>query len=193
MTTEHHQVLTGGEFDALFDGVRYSAFRYESLPVYGVDEEDDDLAAWLDGRAMAERSVRTDPWLARIARQTVVDDIDWCRVRHVTSPPSWYLAFEVPGYVESQAVGERILLTGERLWDGGDFWLLDRNTRRARAVLQHYDEDGNHIRNELVPPGSRVIRELTRVTADLIAVGEPLNGWLVRHQAELDAAAGVPG
>ncbi|MDN5930768.1 MAG: hypothetical protein L0I24_06860 [Pseudonocardia sp.] len=191
--TERYEPLTGDQFDALFNTVAVSAFRYEGLPVYGVDEEDDDLAAWRDGRAMAERSVRTDPWLARIARHTVVDDIAWCRVRHVTDPPSWYLAFEAPGYVESQAVGERILLTTERVWGGPDFWLLDRNTRRARAVIQFYDADGNHVRNELAPPGHRIIPELERATAALIAVGEPLNGWLVRHRAELDALAGVRG
>lgn len=189
MTGDNHQALTGPEFDALFDGLRHSAFRYEGLPVYGVDEEDDDLAAWQAGRAMAERSVRTDPWLARIARQTVVDGIEWCRVRHVSSPLSWYVAFELPGYIESQAVGERILLTGEQIWDGSDFWLLDRGTRRARAVLQSYDADGNHLGNELAPPGSRIIPELERATAALIAVGEPLNPWLVEHRHELHGIA----
>lgn len=189
--TERYEPLTGPQFDALFDSVRHSAFRYEGLPVYGVDEEDDDLAAWREGRPMAERSVRTDPWLARIARHTVVDGVDWSRVRHVTTPLSWYVAFEVSGYVESQAVGERILLTDQQVWGGRDFWLLDRGTRRARAVIQSYDGDGNHLGNQLAPPGSRIVAELEEVTRSLLAVGEPLNGWLVRHRAELDAVAGV--
>ena len=192
MTTEHHQALTGDEFDALFDGVLRSAFRYEGLPVYAVDEEDADLAAWRAGRAMAERSVRTDPWLTRIARQTIMDGVDWCRVRHVTSPPSWYVAWETAGYIESQAAGERILLTGRRLWDGPDFWLLDGDTRRARAVIQTYDADGRWLRNELVPTGSRLVFELERVAAELMRVATPLNQWLVEHRDELHAA-GVRG
>lgn len=192
MTSEHYQALTGDEFDALFDEVRKSAFRYEGLPVYAVDEEDEDLAAWRAGRAMAERSVRTDPWLTRIARQTVMDGVDWCRVRHVTSPPSWYVAFEVPGYIESQAVGERILLTERQVWDGPDFWLLDADTRRARAVIQTYGPGGEHIRNELVPPRSRLVNELERVADDLVRVATPLNQWIVEHRDELHGA-GVRG
>lgn len=192
MTTEHYRALTGEEFDALFDRVTRSAFRYEGLPVYGVDEEDDDLAAWRAGRPMAERSVRTDPWLARIARQTVVDRVDWCRVRHVTSPPSWYLAWEVAGYIESQAAGERILLTGQRIWSGPDFWLLDAGTPHARAVIQTYAPDGRHIRNELAPPRSPIVAELERVVPELIAAATPLNAWLVEHRDEL-RAAGVGG
>lgn len=192
MTSEHYQALTGDEFDALFDEVRKSAFRYEGLPVYAVDEEDEDLAAWRAGRAMAERSVRTDPWLTRIARQTVMDGVDWCRVRHVTSPPSWYVAFEVPGYVESQAVGERILLTERQVWDGPDFWLLDADTRHARAVIQTYGPEGEHIRNELVPPRSRLVNELERVADDLVRVATPLNQWIVEHRDELHGA-GVRG
>ncbi len=184
--------MTDDEFNTLFDTVTRSAFRYEGLPVYAVDEEDADLVAWRSGLPMAERSVRTDPWLARIARQRIVDGIDWCRVRHVTSPPSWYVAFEVSGYVESQAAGERILLTGDRVWDGPDFWLLDAGTRRARGVLQSYGEDGSHISNEFVPAGARIIPELVRAVDVLIAAATPLNAWLMEHRSEL-YGAGVHG
>lgn len=192
MTIEHDQALSADEFDALFDEVRYSAFRYEGLPVYAVDEEDEDLAAWRTGRAMAERSVRTDPWLARIALQTILSHVHWSRVRYVTSPPSWYVAWEVASYVESQAAGERILLTGEKLWDGPDFWLLDAGTPHARAVIQTYGPDGGHIRNELVPGGSQRVADLERLAPALVQAATPLNHWLVKHRDEL-LAAGVHG
>ncbi len=176
--------MTDDEFDALFDTVTRSAFRYEGLSVYAVDEEDADLVAWREGRAMAERSVRTDPWLARIARQTIVDGIDWCRVRHATSPPSWYLTWEIAGYIESQAVGERILLTGEPVWLGSDFWLFDAGTPTARGILQHFDELGAPIQQELVTDRT-LVAELEQAAERLVAAATPLNTWIVEHQDEL--------
>jgi hypothetical protein len=68
--------MTPEEFNAEFDKIRKSAFRFEGLAVYDIDEEDEDLVAWQRGLAMAERSVRTSPWLARIARQTVSDEVE---------------------------------------------------------------------------------------------------------------------
>lgn len=184
--------MTPQEFDTLFDGVTRSAFRYEGLPVYAVDEEDADLTAWREGMPVSERSVRTDPWLARIARQTVVDGIDWCRVRYAPSPLSWYVRWEIAdGYVESQAVGERILLTDLHVWDGPDFWLLDAGTPTARAVLQRFDEHGAPVEQALVTdPG--VVAELERAAERLIDAGLSLNAWIVEHRDELHGA-GVRG
>lgn len=180
--------MTDDEFNALFDTVEHSAFRYEGLPVYAVDEEDSDLAAWRAGAAMAERSVRTDPWLARIALQTVAHDIEWVRVRYAPSPLSWYVAWEVGGYVESQAAGERILLTSQRVWDGPDFWLLDAGTAQARGVIQTYKEDGSPISNDIVPAGSSAIEELEQAANALIRVSTELNPWIVAHRDELHRA-----
>lgn len=179
--------MTADEFNALFDTVTRSAFRYEGLPVYAVDEEDSDLIAWRAGLPMAERSVRTDAWLARIARQRIVHGIDWCRVRYVTSPPSWYVAFEISGYIESQAAGERILLIGDQMWDGPDFWLLDAGTPSARGILQSFDERGAPIEQELVTDPA-VVAELERAAERLVGVGLPLNAWLVEHRDELHGA-----
>jgi len=177
--------MTPDDFDALFDTITTSAFRFESLAVYAVDEEDSDVAAWREGRAMAERSVRTDPWLARIARQTIVDGIDWCRVRLVEHPLSWYLRFEVPGYVESQAAGERILLTDSRCgWEGGDFWLFDRGRPSAHAVLQSYDDTGSPTAFDHVT-GSPMLAQMERATARLIQSGTVLNRWMVDNDAAL--------
>lgn len=181
--------MTDDEFDALFDSVERSAFRYEGLPVYAVDEEDVDLVAWREGRAMAERSVRTDPWLRRIARQTVVHDVDWCRVRRTTSPPSWYLTWEIGAYLESQAAGERILLVDDEVWTGPDFWLLDAGAPGARAVLLHYDEHGAPTAQELVADSATVI-ELTGAAEALVRAATPLNEWVVDHRAELHAIGG---
>lgn len=183
--------MTDDEFDALFDTVERSAFRYEGLPAYSVDDEDSDLLAWREGRAMTERSVRTDPWLRRIARQTVLHDVDWCRVRQTTSPPSWYLAWEINSYIESQAAGERVLLTGDRIWTGPDFWLFDADGPDARAILMHYDDDGAPTGHELVR-GDPIVSELSRTAEMLIAAAVPLNRWIAEHRDELGGTGTGP-
>lgn len=178
--------MTLDEFNALFDSITRSAFRFEGLPVYAVDEEDADLAAWRAGRPVAERSVRTDPWLARIADQTINCGIDWSRVRYVPSPLPWYVRWEIEdGYAESQAVGERIWLTGDRsAWDGPDFWLFDAGTPGAHAVLQHYDEHGAPSGFEPVIERAALAR-LEVAARALTASATPLNRWIVEHRDEL--------
>jgi hypothetical protein len=184
--------VTPDEFDALFDGVTRSAFRYEGLPVYAVDEEDADLAAWREGLPVAERSVRTDPWLARIADQTINRGVDWCRVRYAPLPLSWYLRWEIAdGYLESQAVGERILLTDQQMWSGPDFWLFDAGTPDARGVLQRFDEHGAPVAQELVTDRA-VVQTLITAADALAEVAMPLNRWIVEHRDELHGA-GVRG
>ncbi len=180
--------MTPAQFDALFDTITSSAFRFEGLPLYAVDDEDADLQAWRAGAPVAERSVRTDPWLARIADQTINRGVRWSRVRHVTSPPSWYVAWEIAdGYLESQAVGEEIRLSEDRsAWDGPDFWLFDAGTDRARGVLLHYDGRGSPSGFEPVTEAAR-LAELQEAAQALAAAASPLNRWIAEHRDELDA------
>lgn len=180
--------MTPEEFNRLFDEVAESAFRFEGLPEYAVDEEDPDLRAWREGLPQAERSVRTSPWLARIARQTVVDGVDWSRVRYAPSPMPWYLRWEVGGYIESQAAGERILLTSDRsAWDGPDFWLFDADRSNAHAVLMYYDECGAQAGYELVTKDA-VLARLRIAATTLIEAAAPLNWWLVENAHEIHQA-----
>lgn len=180
--------MTPDDFSRLFDTITASAFRFEGLPEYAVDEEDPDLRAWRSGLPQAERSVRTSPWLARIARQTVVDGVDWSRVRYVSTPLPWYLRWEIGGYIESQAAGERILLTADRsAWDGPDFWLFDAGTDHAHAVLMHYDDHGTTTGYEPVTDAAALARLRATATA-LRAAAVPLNWWLVEHADEVRRA-----
>src|SRR5204862_6441467 len=97
------------------------------------------------------------------------------------------------GYLESQAAGEEILLTGDRsAWDGPDFWLFDAGPDgRAHAVLQHYDARGAPVGFEPITERPRVA-ELEAAAQALITSATPLNRWLVEHREDL-RGAGIHG
>ena len=138
--------MTPEQFDALFDQFSSSVFRLETLQQYAVGSEDQRLRAFRDGTPRPERSVRTDPWLARIAVTTAAGK-RWTRVHVVEHPLSEYLRYELVGYVESQAAGDQILIadrSADQALDGlrEDFWLFDADTDRPYAVLMRYAPDG---------------------------------------------------
>ncbi|NEA31848.1 DUF6879 family protein [Streptomyces sp. SID13031] len=137
------------EFDSHFDRFETEVFRLETLQSYAVEDEDPGLKAFREGTARPERSVRTEPWLARIATTTVAGK-DWQRIHVVDHPLSEYLRYELESYVESQAAGEGIGIA-DRAADpalsglGEDFWLFDADSPTAYAVLMHYDDDGHFV------------------------------------------------
>lgn len=136
------------EFDAYFDRFDADVFRLEGLQTYAVGEEDE-VAAHLRGDPAPERSVRTSPWLARIAVTTVAGK-SWQRVHVVDHPLSDYLEYELARYVESQAAGEQIWIVDRGVDEalsglGEDFWLFDGDSPNAFAVLMHYDEAGHFV------------------------------------------------
>lgn len=136
--------MTPERFDALFDTFHATAVRLETLPAYDVaGYEGSRLAAFLAGAALPVRSVRTDPWLARIARTSTAGKV-WQRVRVVDEPLTDYERFELAVYPETQAVGEEIVVVArpDVEVDGPDFWLLDAGTPDAHDVLMRYNERG---------------------------------------------------
>jgi hypothetical protein len=159
------------EFDAYFDRFTADVFRLEILQSYAVSSEDARLRAFREGTARPERSVRTDPWLARIAVTTVAGK-SWQRVHVVEHPLSEYLQYELVGYVESQAAGEQIGIADRSADDdlsglGADFWLFDGDSPTAYAVLMDYDTEGHFVRFEhtvdpVVLDGCRRQRDVVR-------------------------------
>ncbi len=144
--------MNSEDFSALFDSFRHRVVRFEALPAYSVGgAEAERIQAFRDGRPRPERSVRTSPWLARIATSTL-EGKSWSRVRVVDNPLSEYQRFQLSSYVESQAVGEQITITprGAMPDHGPDFWLFDDGFPGACAVLMHYHDDGRLDRRELV-------------------------------------------
>lgn len=173
------------EFDSYFDRFTTDVFRLENLQQYAVSEEDARLKAFRTGAGRPVRSVRTEPWLARIAVTTVAGK-QWERVHVVDHPLSEYLRYELVGYVESQAAGEQIGIA-DRAADeslsglGDDFWLFDGDSPEAYVVLMSYDGAGHfvgfeHTTESAVLDRCRHEREL----AVRHAIG--LNEYLARHE-----------
>jgi uncharacterized protein DUF6879 len=138
--------VTPDEFNAAFDKFQVSAFRLECLQAYAVSAEDARLRAFREGLPRPERSVRTNPWLRRIATTTIAGK-SWSRVRLVHHPLTEYTRYELISFVESQAVGEQIrivdLNTHPDLRElGPDFWLFDVDEPNEFVIIMRYDETG---------------------------------------------------
>lgn len=143
--------MTSDDFDALFDEFHHTAFRWEGLPAYDVGgEEAARIEAMRTGRPIPERSVRTDPWLARIAVTTVAGK-NWSRLRVVDEPLTEYQRLELTAYAEAQAAGDQTFLAPRSaVEDGPDFWLFDAGTPQARGFLMRYDAGGHWLGLEMV-------------------------------------------
>lgn len=170
--------MTVEEFAALFDTFQHTAFRLEALQTYDEQAEAAAVRAFREGLPRPERSVRTSPWLRRVAVSTAQGK-QWSRVRVVDYPLSEYTRYELVGYVESQAAGEQIQLVNiEQVGNlGPDFWLFDAGTPEACAVLMRYTVDGKIEGFELVTDSAHLERlhDIQR-TAEAHAV--PLNAFL---------------
>jgi hypothetical protein len=175
-----HGPVTTQTFDSLFESFEHTVFRLEALPAYDVGGADAErFQAFQEGRPLSVRSVRTSPWLARIAVSTVTARKAWSRVRVVDSPLSPYQRYSLEAYRESQAAGEEILLAPRSAvhdW-GPDFWLFDGGTSTARAALMQYSPDGEFQGFEFIEDPEALARmEQTRLIA--VANSVPLNVFL---------------
>lgn len=143
--------------EALFDEFGRTAFRYEGLPAYLVAEEAERIQAWREHRARPERSVRTSDWLRRIP-VTTAQGKQWARVRAVDRPPPEYLRYEVNGYVENQAVGDRTsLIDREHAADVRDF-----SARALAGISQRSLAEQIGVSQSLVARVERAERLLAR-------------------------------
>jgi hypothetical protein len=174
-------LLDAPQFQALFDTARQSVFRLEGRQTYAVAADDAALLAFRTGAPRPERSVRTSPWLKRIAASTAVDGVSWSRVRVIEYPLTEYTRFELVTYIESQAAGEQILLTGQPA-PCDDFWLIDAGTDHAVGVWMRYDDTGALLGRERVDDPA-VIAEMESVAAAAASGATPLNVWLATADA----------
>jgi len=174
--------VTPEEFDSYFDRFLVSAFRLEALPLYDVAAEQDEFDAWQRGEPLPERSIRTDPWLARVALTTMTAGKRWMRAHVVDEPLSEYLQYELAGYAENQAAGEEIRIA-RRAEDPRlnnlppDYWLFDADTPNPWALKMHYDDVGRWLGAELVTDRSRL--DDYRGIRDLVwNLATPLNTYV---------------
>ena len=136
------------DLEACFEQFTSTAFRLETLRDYAAPAEDARLAAFRRGEPMPERSVRTSPWLRRIADTTAAGK-SWQRVRVLDHPLNEYSRFELATYVESAAAGERIRITDRAASPAlaaltRDFWFFDADTDHPMAALMSYDAHGSY-------------------------------------------------
>jgi hypothetical protein len=132
---------------ACFDAFDYSATRLEVLPAYDAPAEAESLRAFELGLPLPERSVQTNPWLARIQRTTAAGK-SWTRTRIVGRPLTAYERYQLGyGYPASVLAGERISVADRSAFPGlaevvRDFWLFDAETESPFAAMMSYDEAG---------------------------------------------------
>src|SRR5260370_36240383 len=92
-----------------FDQFTATAWRLETRQEYTGSGDAERLEAFRQHRPRPERSVRTSPWLARMAR-TTVEGKEWGRCHIITRPLSTYLKMELISYQESAVAGEQITI-----------------------------------------------------------------------------------
>ena len=147
-------LLARADLSACFDLFERSAFRLETLRVYAVGgTEEERLRAFRLGLPRPERSARTSPWLARIARTTAAGK-SWHRVRVIGWPLTEYERYQMTGYQESAAAGDVIRIADRSAHPeltalNRDFWLFDAEGPQPFAALMSYDEAGNYLRSEI--------------------------------------------
>lgn len=174
MTPADSASLTAEEFGRLFDTFTSTAVRLETLPSFQVGgAEAERLAAFRAGRSRPLRSVRTDPWLARIA-VTTVQGKRWSRVRILDDPLTEYERYQIASHIEAQACGEEIVVVRRAdAPESVDVWLFDETT----AVVMHYRDDGTLDRREFVTDSGQV-RRYAAAVAGAAAKAVGLNEFL---------------
>lgn len=179
--------MTPDEFDACFDRFQQSAWRLETLQRYTIAEEEARIQAWREGKPRPERSVRTSPWLRRVAVSTA-EGKDWGRVHVVEHPLSEYLRYQIEGYIESVAAGEEIRIA-EKSADpsladlGPDFWLFDGGSPEAFAILMSYDADGHWLGAEYTTD-PETLEKCRQARALALRHSVPLNVYLANSRAD---------
>lgn len=172
--------MTPEDFDALFENFRSTAYRLETLPFYDVGsigQEAERFAAFRENRPIPERSVRTDPWMQRIAR-TAVAGKAWKRVRVVDEPLSEFERYELISLVEAQAVGdENFIVLRREVGPVPDMWLFDADMPERHAVLMDYDPQGKWRGCRLVTDGHEMI-PLVNAWNRALTLAEPLAYFL---------------
>ena len=165
---------------------RHSAFKLETRQEYAIGEEADRMAAFREHRPRPDRSVATTPYLQWVARATL-DGKPWVRARIVEYPLTEYTRYQLVGYQESAAAGERIFiadrarsprLAGLRQ----DGWLFDEGRRSERALLLDYTPDGEYAGCREASPAE--LRRFQQARVAVLQYAVPLNEFLATRERE---------
>ena len=119
-------------FANAFDTFSKSAFRFEGLQTYDVEEEKKDFQDFLKGKIPVACPEGLKEWCSAITIATLQGKV-YQRVRRIEFPLSDYTRFEIiSGYQFSSEAGEQIRLLEKSSSDlskdilsSDDFWLFD--------------------------------------------------------------------
>jgi hypothetical protein len=176
--------IARADLSACFDLFERTANRLETLSAYAVGgAEEERLRAFRLSLPRPERSVRTSPWLARIARTTAAGK-SWRRIRVLGWPLTEYQRYQLVGYQESAAAGDVIRIADRSAHPelaelDKDFWLFDAEGSRPFAALMTYDDAGRYVKSEITAAAEAV----ERCKAALQLTGRyavPLDTYLAR-------------
>ncbi|GAA4719281.1 hypothetical protein APR04_003421 [Promicromonospora umidemergens] len=140
-------MLVGEEFGHLFESFERTAFRLETLAVYDVEDEREEIARFLAGQDMGPEW-DDNPWI----RSMTDKGKSVSRVHVLRSPLTDYLRYELSAYPGNIKAGESIgiidlaeqQVTG---LPGHDFWLFDDR----EVYRMHYTPEGKFVGAELLP------------------------------------------
>ncbi|WP_030408425.1 DUF6879 family protein [Streptomyces albus] len=141
-------LLAGDEWQSKFRDFQKEAWRLETLPVYGVPQEEEEFQKFQAGDRFLGNY--EDEWTGMIRRHKS-SGRSMGRVHVVTRPLGEYLRFEFCRYyAHSVKAGEdiRILDVTDRpnpVAGFQDFWMFDRSL----VVLMNYEPDGRQINREV--------------------------------------------
>ncbi|MFI8523924.1 DUF6879 family protein [Promicromonospora sukumoe] len=140
-------MLAGEEFGRLFETFERSAFRLETLAVYDVEDEQEEIARFLAGEDMGPEW-SDNPWIRSMTDtgRTV------SRVHVLRSPLTDYLRYELSAYPGNITAGESIGIIDLTEVDvtglpDHDFWLFDDR----QVYRMHYTPEGKFLGGELLP------------------------------------------
>lgn len=140
-------MLRGEEFGSLFETFERTAFRLETLAVYDVEDEREEIARFLAGEDMGP-DWDDNPWVRSMTDQGK----SVSRVHVLRSPLTDYLRYELAAYPGNITAGESIGIIDLTEQDvrglpDHDFWFFDDRD----VYRMHYTSAGAFIGGELLP------------------------------------------
>ncbi|UCM88060.1 DUF6879 family protein [Streptomyces marincola] len=169
-------MLGAEEFGRLFETFERAAFRLETLAVYDVEEEREEIARFLAGEDMGPEW-DDNPWVRSMtSRGKTVS-----RVHVLRSPLTDYLRYELAAYPGNERAGESIGIVdlAEREVSGlpdHDFWLFDDRD----VYRMHYTPGGRFVGCELLPADR--LSEYQTYRERALAHAVPFAAYWERHR-----------
>ncbi len=149
------ETFSADQWRELFTGCHHSAAHLEMRDIYGVEGEEEQVAAFrATGTLDLADETRADPersWFLDLVRGCKARGVTMRRARIISEPVTSYIRYEYAGTPLNIMAGEEVRwlprTRAARLpLPGADFWLFDQEV----VVFNHFTGDGGWLGNELV-------------------------------------------